>query len=78
MSTDTLRDDLQHALGAAYALERELGGAGYVYYPGRREYEVAPGDQRFLMVRPVTADAPSDVILVKNWSAELERTMHRK
>ena len=28
MTTDTIRSDLQSALGSAYTIERELGGGG--------------------------------------------------
>jgi serine/threonine-protein kinase len=59
---------VHHTLFSAIAFET---------YPGHREYEVGPGDQRFLMIRPTTARA-TRVVLVRNWVHELERALRQK
>ena len=40
-------------------------------------YDVAPGDQRFLMLRTVANDAPLEVIVVQNFFTELNAKVPR-
>jgi Tol biopolymer transport system component len=36
------------------------------------QYDVSPDDRRFLMIRPVAANAPDNLIVVDNWFEELK------
>jgi serine/threonine-protein kinase len=45
--------------------------AGYHAARNRQEYDVAPDDQRFLMIRLAGSDAHAEAIHVENWFAEL-------
>jgi Tol biopolymer transport system component len=48
---------------------------GYRTARNRQQYDVAPGDQRFVMIRePV---ATGGIIYVENWFAELQASIHR-
>jgi hypothetical protein len=47
------------------------GGAAVQLF--RRPYDVAPGGERFLVVRRAPDAAPDDVVVVMNWTAALSR-----
>jgi hypothetical protein len=42
-----------------------------------RSFDIAPGDQRFLMLRFSGEDAPSEVVVVENFFEELKRLVPR-
>ena len=46
--------------------------AGYTGARNRQQYDVAPGDQRFLMIRQDRSGERSEAIYVENWFAELQ------
>jgi serine/threonine-protein kinase len=46
--------------------------AGYRGARNRQQYDVAPGDQRFLMIRNLASDASSEAVYVENWFIELQ------
>ena len=52
--------------------------AGYRGARNRQEYDVAPDDQRFLMIQLGPSGAPAGVIHVENWFAELRIRMEGK
>ena len=52
--------------------------AGYREASNRQEYDVAPGDRRFLMIREVAAKRASAVYYVENWLVELKAKMKGK
>ncbi|HUR91501.1 MAG TPA: protein kinase, partial [Gemmatimonadaceae bacterium] len=54
--------------GAATAL---FPTRGFVSNANRRQYDVAPGDNRFIFVRSVGGQAVNDLVLVDNWFEEL-------
>ena len=45
--------------------------AGYRRARNRQQYDVAPGDQRFLMIKDPPAPPIPTVVLVENWFPEL-------
>jgi dipeptidyl aminopeptidase/acylaminoacyl peptidase len=45
---------------------------GFNYSEVLRQYDVSADDRRFLMIRPVTADASANLIVVENWFEELK------
>jgi Tol biopolymer transport system component len=45
---------------------------GFASFQYRPQYDVAPGDQRFLMIRPLPASGPDQLIVVENWFEELK------
>ena len=46
--------------------------AGFLAGAFRREYDVSPDDERFLMIRPLGASAPEQLIVIENWFEELK------
>jgi serine/threonine-protein kinase len=46
--------------------------AGYRGARNRQQYDVAPGDQRFLMIRNLASDAATEAVYVENWFTELQ------
>ena len=46
--------------------------AEFVSDPFARDYDVSLDDRRFLMIRPVAANAPNKLIVVENWFEELK------
>jgi hypothetical protein len=46
--------------------------SGYREARNRQQYDVAPDDRRFVMIREFSDDAPANVVYVENWLAELE------
>jgi serine/threonine-protein kinase len=52
--------------------------AGYRAARNRPQYDVAPGDQRFLMVRLGDSGARRDAVYVDNWFGELRARMARR
>jgi eukaryotic-like serine/threonine-protein kinase len=50
--------------------------AGFRVARNRPQYDVAPGDQRFVMIREPSS-ASREVVYVENWFAELERRMRQ-
>ena len=59
-------------LGAPRAL---FSIAGYRGARNRQQYDVAPGDQRFLMIRNPDAGARAEAVYVENWFAELKEKL---
>jgi len=51
--------------------------AGYRAARNRQQYDVAPDDRRFVMIRGIGADADADVFYVENWFEELEAKLSR-
>ena len=51
---------------------------GYFSLPQDPQYAVAPGDRRFLMIRPLANGAPEKLIVVENWFEELKAKSSRK
>ena len=51
--------------------------AGYRAARNRQQYDVAPDDRRFVMIRGIGADADADVFYVENWFQELEAKLSR-
>jgi len=45
---------------------------GFTYSEVLRQYDVSADDRRFLMIRPVAADASANLIVVENWFEELK------
>jgi hypothetical protein len=45
---------------------------GYRSARNRQQYDVAPGDRRFLMIREPGDAGPGTVVYVENWFAELQ------
>jgi hypothetical protein len=50
---------------------------GYRAARNRQQYDVAPDDSRFLMIREIGAQADAEVVYVENWFAELEAKVNR-
>jgi hypothetical protein len=57
----------------ARPLGRSLLGNQLAFENWGRDYAVSSDDRRFLMVRPLFADAPDRLIVVENWFEELKR-----
>ena len=51
--------------------------AGYRAARNRQQYDVAPDDQRFVMIRELPGAARADVFYVENWFEELEAKVNR-
>jgi WD40 repeat protein len=51
--------------------------AGYRAARNRQQYDVAPDDSRFVMIREIGAKASADVFYVENWFDELEAKVNR-
>jgi Tol biopolymer transport system component len=51
--------------------------AGYRAARNRAQYDVAPDDRRFVMIRDVAIDMPAQIIYVENWLAELQEKVTR-
>jgi len=51
--------------------------AGYRAARNRQQYDVAPDDQRFVMIREVGTKASAEVVYVENWFEELEAKVNR-
>ena len=51
--------------------------AGYRGARNRQQYDVAPGDQRFLMIQVGSSDTRGEAIHVENWFAELRAKVAR-
>jgi hypothetical protein len=62
------------SLGRSMALF--LAG-GFASNELRREYAVALDDRRFLMIRPLAANAPDKLIVVDNWFEELKAKLRK-
>jgi hypothetical protein len=45
---------------------------GYRSTRNRQQYDVAPGERRFLMIREPSDAGPGTVVYVENWFAELQ------
>ena len=45
--------------------------AGYRRARNRQQYDVAPGDQRFIMIKDAPAPPVPTVVLVEHWFPEL-------
>jgi hypothetical protein len=53
----------------------DIGGgapAGFTSLRFNPQYAVAPDDRRFLMVGPLKASTPDELIFVQNWVEELK------
>ena len=48
---------------------------GFRYYRLHRHYDVAPDDQRFVMIRALGDSGPNQLVLVTNWFEELRERM---
>ena len=57
------------SLGGSTAL---FSAAGFAFDEFGSVYAVAPDDQRFLMIRPNTANGSDELIVVENWFEELK------
>jgi hypothetical protein len=57
-------------LGRSAAL---FSATSFAFENWGRDYAVSSDDRRFLMVRPLFADAPDRLIVVENWFEELKR-----
>ena len=51
--------------------------AGYSGARNRQQYDVAPGDQRFLMIRQASSGQRAEAIYVEHWFAELRAKLAR-
>ena len=65
-------------LGVGNAEVLFQGMQQYLFQPGRRNYDISPDGERFLMLKPGGAatdesSALAQMILVQNWHEELER-----
>jgi hypothetical protein len=58
------------SLGRSAAL---FSATSFAFENWGRDYAVSSDDRRFLMVRPLSADAPDRLIVVENWFEELKR-----
>jgi serine/threonine protein kinase len=57
----------------AFGTPRPLFGvAGYRGARNRQQYDVAPGDQRFLMIRNLESEVSREAVYVENWFTELK------
>ena len=45
---------------------------GFASFPFRPQYDVSGDDQHFLMIRPLPASGPDELIVVENWFEELK------
>ena len=66
--------------GPAFAVgERRVlfPATGYNFTGSYPLYDVAPDDRRFLMVRGVSPEGETEVILIQNWFRELEARTRR-
>jgi len=54
-----------------------FSAAGFASAENGRMYDVAPGDQRFLMLRALPDSTPSQVVVVQNFFEELRRKVPR-
>ena len=52
--------------------------AGYLGARNRQQYDVAPDDQKFLMIKLLHSDTRGEAIYVENWFAELESKLRSK
>ena len=52
--------------------------AGYRSARNRQQYDVAPDDKRFLMIRELGDDARERVVYVENWFGELKAKVNPK
>jgi serine/threonine-protein kinase len=52
--------------------------SGYREARNRQQYDVAPDDRRFVMIRESNGDASGTVVYVENWLAELEAKVKGK
>ena len=52
--------------------------SGFREARNRQQYDVAPDDRRFVMIRQLGADAPGTVVYVENWFRELEAKMRTR
>ena len=50
--------------------------AGFIYDGPYRQYDISRDDQRFLMLRPVSAGSDK-IVMVENWLSELNPRSHR-
>ena len=50
---------------------------GYRSARNRQEYDVAPDDRRFLMIKDFGGDAGDEVVFVENWFEELKAIMKK-
>jgi serine/threonine protein kinase len=57
------------SVGHSSALFPAAGFASFQFGP---QYDVSPDDQRFLMIRPLPASGPDELIVVENWFEELK------
>ena len=48
---------------------------GYSHMPNRQQYDVAPGDDRFLMIKRPPAPPVPPVVMVEHWFTELRAKM---
>lgn len=51
--------------------------AGYRGASNRQEYDVAPDDRHFIMIRDLRGSAQSEVIYAENWLPELVAKVKR-
>ena len=51
--------------------------AGFRGARNRQQYDVAPGDQRFVMIRDLGSGATGAVVYVENWLEELRTRVKR-
>ena len=52
-----------------------FSAADFRYYRLHRHYDVAPDDQRFVMIRALGDSGPNQLVLVTNWFEELRQRM---
>ena len=52
--------------------------SGYRSARNRQQYDVAPDDKHFVMIRERTTDTPTNVVYVENWFAELKARVKAK
>jgi hypothetical protein len=52
--------------------------SGYREARNRQQYDVAPDDRHFVMIRESSGDALGNVVYAENWFAELRAKMKAK
>jgi len=52
--------------------------SGYRSARNRQQYDVAPDDKHFVMIRERNSDAPTNVVYVENWFEELKARVKAK